>query len=156
MIPFQGLITFECPHIGPKITQSKKEDFMKPNKTYQTISAVCAFVSWFSWTYFINNKSEDVLLSSIVQGLISAVITIFMVQISYVLYHKCRTPKAKIFLPPLVLLFCCGLVGAVIHKAIGTSQIFYTLMPSLIIGFIFSLITCLKIQQSTQESKSVK
>ena len=118
---------------------------------YKKISISGAFLLWFTWTYLVNQKSEIVLISAIAQGFSSSIITSFMITANENLYHRFDELSTKILMPPIIILLVCLTLGYVVHTIIGTTHILETLSPALAVGFVFSLITCLRINRNNYE-----
>ena len=120
---------------------------MKPSKRYQVISATGAFLLWGSWAYLINSNGQGALYSGICQGLVSSFLTMLMIFALSKLYTKFNTRLTKLLMPACILFLSTSIIGISVHTLINTANIFYTLTPPLLVGFIFSVTTCFKIHQ---------
>jgi hypothetical protein len=114
------------------------------NSTYNALSATGAFLLWFTWSYHINLGADNVLLSALFQGVISATLTLIMIRSLTALANKFKTPLSKILYPPLIISISCAFFGFLVHALINTSQIIKTLCPAVVVGFIFCIFTCVK------------
>jgi len=111
---------------------------------YNKLSAIAAFTLWFTWTYYVNSSADNVLISALSQGFISASITLMMIKLLKVLKPFFKTTSSKIFYPSLIISTMCFLMGFLIHSAINTSQVIKTIIPAVVVGFIFCIITSIK------------
>lgn len=113
---------------------------MKLNK-FKYISSLLAFIIWSIWTYFVNLQSDHVLISSLTQGVYSAVVTLFM--ISLIQYFYNLLPKNGIYfiLPSIFTVTITTILIVCIHLLINTYDVFYTVLPTIFVAFLFSLYT---------------
>jgi hypothetical protein len=111
-----------------------------------------AFLIWGSWTYYINYNTPNDLISALVQGIYSAIMTLLIIHL--VTYFYNLLPKSNLYflLPALFTLVITSAIIVSIHLLIKTSNIFYTIAPALTISFLFSLFTTKKISNNSNNS----
>lgn len=122
---------------------------MKLNK-FKYISSLLAFIIWSIWTYFVNLQSDHVLISSMTQGVYSAVVTLFM--ISLIQYFYNLLPKNGIYfiLPSIFTVTIATILIVFIHLLINTYDVFYTVLPTIFVAFLFSLYTTKQLTKKEQ------
>ncbi|XOB61086.1 hypothetical protein ACMC56_10770 [Campylobacterota bacterium DY0563] len=124
---------------------------MKLNK-FKYISSLLAFLIWFIWTYFVNLQSEHVLISSMTQGVYSAVVTLFMI---YLIQYFCNLlPNNGIYfiLPSIFTVTITTILIVFIHLLINTYDVFYTVLPTIFVAFLFSLYTTKQLTKKEQNA----
>lgn len=122
---------------------------MKLNK-FKYISSLLAFIIWSIWAYFVNLQSDHVLISSMTQGVYSAVVTLFM--ISLIQYFYNLLPKNRIYfiLPSIFTVTITTILIVCIHLLINTYDVFYTVLPTIFVAFLFSLYTTKQLTKKEQ------
>ena len=111
---------------------------------YNKFSALGAFALWFTWTYHINAGASNAMSSALFQGCLSASLTLVMIRATKILAYKFHSTRAKIFGPSIIISSLCFSLAYLIHSIIKTSEIFKTVLPAVIAGFLFCIITCSK------------
>jgi len=124
--------------------------------TYNSISALLAFLLWGGWTYLVNISGDNVHLSALVQGSYSAVMTLAIVCIVHYFYQL--LPKGRLFflLPSVISVTLTTILIVVIHLSIDTYDIFYTVLPTVVVAFVFSLYTTHNIKQGRAQCLLMK
>ncbi len=122
---------------------------LQTSRTFNTLSALMAFLLWGSWSYYINDNNTDYsgLISGLTQGTASLMITLFMLRFVTYLYHQYQHPVAKQLMPAIVTVSLTSLCLVSIHTLIDTPNILYTVTPALSVAFIFCLYTAFKLHK---------
>ncbi|MBS0290711.1 MAG: hypothetical protein JSS07_11835 [Proteobacteria bacterium] len=107
---------------------------------YKLISASLAFILWGTWTYYINDGTTRI-SSAFSQGIASLIITFLMVRAVSYFYKKFANGKFRLILPALLTISVTGCCLVSIHYIVGTKYIVLTVLPPLIIAFLFCLFT---------------
>lgn len=102
----------------------------------------CAFILYGVWTFIVNysHGSAIGLKSALAQGCMSFFVTAFMTTGIEYLHSKIHAAFLRFWLAGLVPIVLLLLLMAIIHKLIGTPHIIITIMPSAIIGLLYSLL----------------
>lgn len=114
--------------------------------TYKIISAILAFLLWALWAYFVNIDSSNRLLSAFGQGIASFIITLIMIRIIEYFYNLLPKNGLYFFLPSLITVFITSSFVVFMHIIIKTSNIFITVLPTVIVALAFSIYTTYKIK----------
>lgn len=114
------------------------------NSSYNKISALAAFILWSTWTYHVNSSADNVLTSALFQGLISSILTLVMIKLVKKFAKLFKTTWMKIVYPSFIISTLCFTTGFVVHSTINTSQVIKTILPAVVVGFIFCIITGIK------------
>ncbi|MCM8536791.1 MAG: hypothetical protein NE334_12710 [Lentisphaeraceae bacterium] len=124
---------------------------MKNNKdTFRNLSSAIAAITWGLWTYYANrNTAPSPIISSVAQATLSFVMTMLSVETLSFLQNNFTNYKSKILTPSLMLLGSSFLISISIHSILKTENIITTILPNLLVGFIFSLITCSHLNKIT-------
>ena len=123
----------------------------KTSRSYNLISAILAFLMWGGWTLYINTKIDSLehgIISGLVQGICSFVITLFMTFLIDKQFNFFQKSWAKLCLPPVCTILLTGSFLITVHHLIGTPSIVYTLSPVLTVAFLFAVVTNLKLYQA--------
>lgn len=122
----------------------------KTSKTYNLFSATSAFFLWGGWAFYVNSiESSGVgMLSGIAQGLSSFAITLLVVVMVTAIYNRISDPRFKLILPAIITVSCILVVLLLVHTAVGTPHILYTIAPSLSVAFAFCIATAHKLRRS--------
>jgi len=131
-----------------QITQNN----IQTSRTFNTLSALMAFLLWGGWSYYINHNDVDYsgIISGFTQGTASLMITLFMLRFVTYLYHQYQHPIAKQFMPAMITVSLTSLCLVSIHTLIDTPNIVYTIAPALSVAFIFCLYTSFKLHKINQ------
>lgn len=129
------------------------------NKTVQTshiynlISAILAFLIWGGWAYYINSGKPDGqgVVSGLAQGVASSVITLFMVRVVTILYHRFQNPVFKLIFPGLLTVAFTTSCMVSLHLIVGTHRIFQTILPAMTVGFSFCVYTCWQLKMISRK-----
>nr|WP_306458764.1 hypothetical protein [Aliarcobacter lanthieri] len=105
-----------------------------------------AFILWSSWTYFVNYEYDNRYISSFFQGLASFLITIFMVQL-IIVFNKIFENSSIYTIATLTVMVTSSIVY-IGHLIINTQNIFYTISPTIIVAFIFSIFIAKRYKES--------
>ncbi len=114
-------------------------------KKYNYISAFLAFLLWSAWAFFINIDSENVIISALSQGVASFIITLIMIKLLVYFYKMFPKGDWYFILPSLVTVGVTSSFVVFIHFMVHTKNIFYTVLPTVIIALLFALYTTKKI-----------
>lgn len=115
-------------------------------KKEKYLSAILAFILWSSWTYFVNYEDNNRYISSSFQGIASFVITIFMVQL-IIIFNKIFENSSIYTIATLTVMVTSSIVF-IGHLIINTQNIFYTIFPTIIVAFVFSLFIAKRYKES--------
>ncbi|MDN5111573.1 hypothetical protein PJV97_04325 [Aliarcobacter butzleri] len=116
------------------------------------ISAIFAFVLWGSWSYFVNIEDENRFISSFFQGMASFIITLFMVRLIIVFSNMFT--NSSIYIISILTILATSSIVFIGHLIINTQNIFYTIAPTVIVAFMFSLFIAKKYQKSITKDKN--
>lgn len=114
-------------------------------KKYNYVSAFLAFLLWGAWAYYVNIESHNVLLSALSQGIASAIITLIMIKLLTYFYKLFPKNGWFFILPSLITVGITSSFVVLIHFIVDTKNIFYTVLPTVIVAFLFALYTTKKI-----------
>lgn len=117
---------------------------------YRYLSAVFAFFLWGGWAFYVNYMQagwQSGLLSGIVQGVCSFVITLFIAYLVEKQFNWYEHALPKLLLPPICTVLLTGSCLILIHTLIQTPNIFKTLLPVLTVAFLFAVVTNFKLYQ---------
>ncbi|WP_228131095.1 hypothetical protein ACNSOO_01075 [Aliarcobacter lanthieri] len=115
-------------------------------KKEKYLSAILAFILWSSWTYFVNYEDDNRYISSFFQGVASFLITIFMVQL-IIVFNKIFENSSIYTIATLTVMVTSSIVY-IGHLIINTQNIFYTISPTIIVAFIFSIFIAKRYKES--------
>lgn len=120
------------------------------SKNYNILSSTSAFFVWGGWAYYVNSieGKNTGLVSGIAQGIASFVITLIVVFAVTKLYNTISSKALKIILPAIITVTCIGIVLVIVHSAVGTPHILYTIAPSLTVAFLFCIFTALSLRKN--------
>lgn len=114
-------------------------------KKEKYLSAVFAFFMWGSWSYFVNINDENRFISSFFQGLASFLITLFMVRIIIIFNNLFK--NSLFFLTAILTVSLSSSLVLLGHILIKTQNIFYTLLPTIIVSLIFAIFMARKVSK---------
>ncbi|MFT7088130.1 MAG: hypothetical protein ACJAZX_001585 [Rickettsiales bacterium] len=121
----------------------------KSSKKFNLLSAFLAFILWGSWAFYVNSDSNyRGLISGLTQGTASFMITLFMVKIVTWFFNFPPSNSATFIIPSLLTICITGSVLFIIHLAIKTPNILYTIYPALTVAFIFGPLATFKLKKS--------
>jgi hypothetical protein len=123
-------------------------------KSYNYISAILAFILWGTWAYFINIDSSNSIISAIAQGIASFIITLVMIKIIEYFYNLFPKNKFYFVLPSIITVLITSSFVIGIHIFIDTQNILFTVLPTVIIAFLFALFTTRKISNYTKKKEN--
>lgn len=115
-------------------------------KKEKYLSAIMAFILWSSWAYFVNIDDENRFVSSFFQGIISFILTLFMIRF-IIIFSKIFINSSIYTIATLTVMVTSSIVF-IGHLLINTQNIFYTICPTIIVAFVFSIFIVKKYQQS--------
>jgi len=116
-------------------------------KKYNYISAFLAFLLWGAWAYLVNIDSHNVIVSALSQGIASAIITLIIIKLLVYFYRLFPKNGWFFILPSFVTVGITSSFVVLIHFVVDTENIFYTVLPTVIVAFLFALYTTKKIIQ---------
>ncbi len=128
------------------------------NLLYRTTSAALAFVIWGGWAYFVNNQSPapasaSPIVSGLIQGSGSCIVTLVMVKSVTHLYHWLAAHPLRLILPAMMTTAATGSCMTVAHILAGTSNLSVTIIPGLIVAFCFNILTTLGLARMERRLK---
>ncbi|BAK69891.1 hypothetical protein ACOL29_01895 [Aliarcobacter butzleri] len=121
-------------------------------KKEKYLSAIMAFILWGSWSYFVNIEDENRFISSFFQGIASFIITLFMVKL-IIVFSNLFT-NSSIYIISILTVLATSSIVFIGHLIINTQNIFYTIAPTVIVAFMFSLFISKKYQKSITKDKN--
>lgn len=118
--------------------------------------ALLAFVIWGGWTYYANAQAGywTALISACAQGLFSMVMTFFMGYLTCFFFVRLTHPMAQLLMPATLILTLSGTCLTVLHWLVGTPEIILTIMPALIVGFLFCLFKTIQLKRKSMYERS--
>ncbi len=121
-------------------------------KLYKYLSAFFAFLLWGGWAFYINHNAinHSGLISGIVQGCCSFVITLIITHFIVIQFNWFTNNIAKIILPPVITISFTSFFLVLIHSLAGTPSILYTVLPAISIAFLFAFFTVYKLHKTSQ------
>jgi len=111
--------------------------------------ALMAFVIWGGWTFYANAQAGywTALVSACAQGIFSMLMTFFMGYLTGFWFARLRHPLAQLLMPATLILIMSGTFLTILHWFIGTPEIVLTIMPALIVGFLFCLFKTIQLKK---------
>jgi len=100
------------------------------------LNATVAFISYFTWTYLVNDIG--VILSSFTQGCMSFLTTFFIASILEIIHLKTKTLMGTSFSVLALMISTIGL-QTFTHYMIHTENIAITVLPSAAFGSLYSI-----------------
>ena len=118
---------------------------------YRVSSAVLAFFTWGGWAYAVNACSAEThnaqpIVSAVIHGSISCLITLFMLQTVTKLFHRLRFHPLRMILPAAITTTFTMTCATVVHLMIGTADVPMTVLPGGVVAFCFNLLTTSKLR----------
>lgn len=128
----------------------------RSNTIYIVASALFAFFLWGIWAAYVNKDStlNQRLLSGILQGSLSLVLTVVMVGIVNFFYQQFENSKMKLILPSVLTISCTGTLLSIAHFLANTPNIIRTILPPLCVGLAFCFLTTIKINKIQKDEKN--
>lgn len=122
---------------------------LKLGYKYKLVSALSAFVLWGGWAYFVNYKHDTLsgIISGVTQGTASFIITLFLVRAVMFLFPRFQGKFAQLLFPAIITVSLTGSCLVLIHKAMGTPAVLFTISPALMVAFSFCIFTAMKLQK---------
>ncbi|WP_455222830.1 hypothetical protein [Kaarinaea lacus] len=122
----------------------------KTSAKYKLFSASSAFFVWGGWSYFVNSNVSSVtgIISGITQGIASFVITLIVVFSVTKIYNAFSSVSMKIVMPAIITVSCICVILVLIHSAVRTPHILYTIAPSLTVAFLFCIFTATNLSKN--------
>ncbi|MFC1750934.1 hypothetical protein ACFL2V_19250 [Pseudomonadota bacterium] len=121
---------------------------VQTSQRFRYVSSFLALLLWGGWAYFINydDSAYSGIRSGLAQGIASFVMTLSMVHVITHLYNKLSHPVSQLLFPAILVvsLTCSCLIA--IHTIVGTPNIGVTILPTLIVAFLFCVYTSFKLQ----------
>jgi len=119
----------------------------KTSNLYNYFSATFAFFLWGGWAFYINNSSDQIsqITSGLTQGICSFVTTLLLTHIVVYFYNKIQHPIIRFWVSPLITVFMTSAILINIHMAIDTPEIFFTILPTIVVALIYAFITVSKV-----------
>lgn len=130
---------------------------IQTSRRYRLISATIAMLLWGGWACYVNAQAGGWgrgLVSGLVQGISSFVITLVMAWLIARGFACFQAKWAKLLLPPVLTILLTGgfLVG--VHSLVGTPSIGKTLAPVLTVAFVYGVLTHYKLYQLARQRSS--
>ena len=127
----------------------KRTRLTDTGRAVQTDFGLLGFL-WGGWALYVNGDSGPGtrLISGMVQGSASFVITLVMVRTVSWLFHNLPVNPLRFILPSLVTVSTTGSCLALVHYIAGTPKILHTICPALAVAFSFCLFTTFKLQHA--------
>lgn len=124
---------------------------------YKAASAGLAFIIWGSWGYFINSQASDPqaaapLISGLIQGTGSSLVTLVMLKSVTWLYHWLAPHPLRLVLPAVITTTVTVSGMTVAHLIVGTSNLLATMAPGMVVAFCFNLATAFGLSRSEQQT----
>lgn len=125
---------------------------VRTSTRFNVISAALAFFIWGSWAWFVNAQSASPdkappVVSGLVQGTGSCLITLVMLRSVTWLFHCLEGFRLRLVLPAVVTTSVTGSCISAAHFLAGTSNIVGTVTPGLVVAFCFNVFTAVKLSQ---------
>ena len=124
-----------------------KNKKMRMSLAFNAISAILAFILWGCWAFYINEASDTRLVSATTQALSSFSITLILVHMVTFIFHLLPVTPLRIVLPAVISVSITGSGLVLAHMLAGTSRIFFTIAPALVVAFVFCVYTALKLHR---------
>lgn len=120
---------------------------------YNIFSALAAFFGYGGWAYYINHKADPSmgLISAITQGISSFSITFITAYAVSGIYCAIQSKLWRILMPAIILVSILIVFLCIVHSVIGTPRILFTIIPSILITFLFCLATAYKLELSEKK-----
>ena len=117
--------------------------------------ALVAFVMWGGWTFYVNAQAGywTAFISACAQGLFSMLMTFLMGYLTVFFFVRLSYPLAQLLMPATLILIMSCTCLAVLHWLIGTSEIVLTIMPALIVGFLFCLFKTIQLKRVSMHAR---
>ena len=121
------------------------------SKRYVLTSAALAFVIWGGWAWFVNSQppateGRAAVVSGLVQGIGSCMITLLMVRSVTWLFRRLAGHPLRLLLPAAVTTAVTGTCLALAHVIAGTANVALTIAPGLVVAFCFNVFTANKLR----------
>lgn len=97
----------------------------------------------------MNIDSDNNLISAFSQGAASFIITLIMIKIIKYFYNLFPERKLFFLLPSIITVSLTSSFLVGIHVIVHTENIFFTVLPTVIVAFLFALYTTRKISTQT-------
>lgn len=122
---------------------------------FKLVSAGLAFMLWGGWAYYVNENATPGagLLSGMMQGTASFIITLSMVHLVTWFYRHLPVSKITFILPALLTVTMTGSCLIGMHLFIGTPEIINTVLPALSVALAFSLFTTFKLTRQRYQQE---
>ena len=122
---------------------------------YRVTSASLAFVTWGSWAYFVNSQSHvagkaSPVVSAIIHGAGSCMVTLIMMQSVTWLYQKFQQHRFRLFIPAAITTTVTGSCMTTAHYLAETANLPATIIPGVLVAFCFNVVTALNLSQQQQ------
>lgn len=122
---------------------------------FNLTSAGLAFLFWGGWAWWINSRADDdadrasPLVSGLVQGTGSFLITLIMVGAVTWIFHRMPDSPIRLVLPAVLVVLVTGTTMATAHAIAGTANIATTIAPPLITALLFNILTAFQLQRGS-------
>ena len=127
------------------------------SRRYVVTSAALAFFVWGGWAWFVNSQppaagGQSAVVSGLVQGIGSCMITLLMVRSVTWLFRRLIDHPLRLVLPAAMTTTVTGSSLAVAHLLAGTANVPMTIAPGLVVAFCFNVFTANKLRQCAVQS----
>lgn len=127
---------------------------IKNSQKFHFASAILAALLWGGWSLYINyspEQGQQALLSGVVQGTCSFMITLLIGRLLECQFNFFATPLFKVVLPPLLTVLLTGSGLVLIHHLINTPNILKTVTPALSVALLFAFFSNFKLYQQIEK-----
>ncbi|MFY9253259.1 MAG: hypothetical protein WAO83_07380 [Fuerstiella sp.] len=126
---------------------------------YRVTSASLAFVTWGSWAYFVNSQAHvagkaSPLVSAIIHGAGSCMVTLIMMQSVTWLYQKFQHHRFRLFIPAAITTSVTASCMTTAHYLAETANLPATIIPGVVVAFCFNVVTAMNLQQRQTRAAS--
>lgn len=102
------------------------------------LAILFAGISWGGWAYYINADSNNALQSALVQGIYSALMTLYMSYSVFFFFKKINRFPLKFIWPTVLTIGHTGLVLVASHIYNNTENVFKTVALPLAVATLYS------------------
>jgi hypothetical protein len=114
-------------------------------------SIFAAALLWGGWAYLVNHQSQQfevALRTAVLQGIYSAVMTLYISSAVYFLWQKVSGSKGAWFWPTLLTAGHTGALLTLVHWWNGTPHILKTVSAPIAVTVIYCFLLTFKLQKS--------
>lgn len=124
---------------------------------YRFTSVMLAFLIWGLWGYFINRQTDDPgstspVVSGLIQGTGSSLITLIMLKSVTSLYHWLGPHPLRLVIPAIITSTATASCMTVAHVVAGTSHPLATIAPGMVVAFVFNVATAVNLSRAQRQT----